>query len=121
MGAAFVLFGGFNVWVMLAKPGTHNQRFWIRIHRATGYGFVAVFLITSYFMLLRLKGLPDEAPPRILLHMSLAFALGPLLAAKILVARYQKGSRTLLAALATVFAPGRMSFSRQNWQNCRRE
>jgi ferredoxin-NADP reductase len=105
MGTAFVLFGGFNVWVMLAKSGTRNQRFWIRIHRATGYGFVAVFLITSYFMLLRLKGFPDEAPPRILLHMSLAFALAPLLAAKILVARYQKGSRTLLAALGiAIFA-----------------
>jgi hypothetical protein len=40
----------------------------------------------------------EELPPRILLYMSMALILAPLLAAKVLVARYQPGSRGLLSA-----------------------
>jgi ferredoxin-NADP reductase len=104
-GTVFVLFSGFNVWVMLVKNSPPNQRFWTYIHRAVGYAFLMVLVVMSYFMFLRLKGFPDEPSPRVLVHMSLALLLVPLLAAKILVARYQKGSRTLLAVLGiAIFA-----------------
>jgi hypothetical protein len=54
-------------------------RCWVFLHRAAGYGFIALFAVFSYFMLLRIKGSPDELSPRIILHMVLAFSLAPLL------------------------------------------
>ena len=107
-GLIFVLLAGLNPWIMLTNRGSceRNGRLWIRVHRAVGYVFIAMFLVTVYFMLLRLKGESDEVPPRILLHMSLALILAPLLLVKVLVARYQPpGSRGLLPALGiTIFA-----------------
>jgi ferredoxin-NADP reductase len=50
-------------------------------------------------MLLRIKGYPDELPPRILVHMCLALMVAPLLIAKMVVARKQKAARGLLSAL----------------------
>ena len=106
-GSLFVLLGGLNVWIMLTNRGSskRNSRLWIRVHRIVGYVFIAVFTITLYFMFLRIKGDSDELPPRILIHMSLALMLAPLLAVKVLVARHQPGSRGLLSALGiTIFA-----------------
>ena len=107
-GLLFVLLAGLNPWIMLTNRGDSERygRLWIRVHRSVGYIFIAVFAVTVYFMLLRLKGESDEVPPRILLHMSLALILAPLLFIKVLVARYQPpGSRGLLPALGiTIFA-----------------
>src|SRR5215469_18283428 len=107
-GFIFVLLAGLNPWIMLTNRASseRNGRLWIRVHRAVGYVFIAMFVVTVYFMLLRLKGESDELPPRILLHMSLALILAPLLLVKVLVARYQPpGSRGLLPALGiTIFA-----------------
>ena len=106
-GSLFVLLGGLNVWIMLTNRGSskRNSRLWMRIHRTVGYVFIAVFSITVYFMLMRIKGDSDELPPRILLHMSMALILAPLLVVKVLVARYQPVSRGLLSALGTtIFA-----------------
>jgi ferredoxin-NADP reductase len=75
------------------------------LHRAAGYAFVSLFVIFSYFMLLRLKGWSDEISPRIVLHMALAFALAPLLLVKIIAVRSRKASHALLCALGiTIYA-----------------
>jgi ferredoxin-NADP reductase len=106
-GSLFVLLGGLNVWIMLTNRGSSrpNSHLWMRVHRIVGYVFIAVFTITLYFMFMRVKGDSDELPPRILLHMSMALILAPLLVAKVLVARYQPGSRGLLSALGiAIFA-----------------
>jgi hypothetical protein len=106
-GSLFVLLGGLNAWIMLTNRGSSKEagRLWIRVHRSVGYIFIAAFTITLYFMFMRIKGDSEELPPRILLHMSMALILAPLLAAKVLVARYQPGSRGLLSALGiTIFA-----------------
>src|SRR5579862_7835706 len=106
-GSLFVLLGGLNVWIMLTNrcSSNRNSRLWRRVHRTVGYVFIAVFTITVYFMLMRIKGDSEELPPRILLHMSMALILAPLLVAKVLVARYQPGSSGLLFALGiTIFA-----------------
>src|ERR1700719_4407195 len=106
-GSLFALLGGLNVWIMLTNRGgsKRNSRLWMRIHRTVGYVFMAVFTITLYFMFARIKGDSDELPPRILLHMSMALILAPLMVTKVLVARHQPGSRGLLSALGiTIFA-----------------
>lgn len=100
----FLFVAGFNVWNMLTSRGVsaRSRRLWTQAHRAAGYAFIAMFAIFGYFMLQRVKGLQDELPPRLLLHASLALALVPLLVVKVLVARYQKAARGLLAALGIV-------------------
>src|SRR5215831_9610541 len=91
----FVLLAGFNVWSILATPSrfARNPQILIRVHRIAGYTFAAIFVVVSYFMLLRIKAIPDELPPRILVHMCLALMLAPLLIAKIVVARRHKAAR----------------------------
>jgi ferredoxin-NADP reductase len=75
------------------------------LHRAAGYGFISLFAIFSYFMLLRLRGWPDELSPRIVLHMALAFSLAPLLVVKVIAVRSRKASHALLCALGiTIYA-----------------
>src|SRR5215469_1722781 len=78
-GLIFLFLAGLNPWIMLTNRASSERsgRLWIRVHRTVGYLFIAVFAITVYFMLLRLKGESDELPPRILLHMSLALMLAP--------------------------------------------
>lgn len=97
----FVFLAGFNLWSMLTGHGTtaRSARFWTQAHRVAGYLFIALFAIFTYFMFLRVKGWQDEFSPRLLLHISLALSLAPLLLVKVLVARYQKASRALLSVL----------------------
>ena len=107
-GIVFVLLAGLNPWIMLTNRADSKPsgRMWMRVHRTVGYTFIAIFIVIVYFMLLRLKGESDELAPRILLHMSLALTLAPLLFVKVLVARYQPpGSRALLPVLGiAIFA-----------------
>jgi ferredoxin-NADP reductase len=97
----FVFLAGFNVWNMLTNRGTSMQsrRLWTQVHRIAGYGFITLFAILCYFMLLRVKGSSDELSARLVLHMSLALSLAPLVMVKVIVARYQKAARDLLTAL----------------------
>lgn len=107
LACLFVFLAGFNVWNRLASGTTsaRNHQLWIQIHRMVGYAFTALFAILCYFMLLRIKGLPDELPPRLILHMGLALMLAPLLLVKVIVARFQKAAIGLLQALGVaVFA-----------------
>jgi zinc transporter ZupT len=50
-------------------------------------------------MLLRIRGTADELSPRLILHMSLALVLAPLLLVKVIVVRFQKSAWGLLSAL----------------------
>jgi hypothetical protein len=87
----FVFLAGFNVWVMLSgRTATpHGQR-WILAHRIAGYTFITIFAILMFFMLLRVKGLPDELSPRVALHAGFALCMVPLLFAKVLLVRSKK-------------------------------
>ena len=100
LAAVFVLLATFNVWNMLSYGGsTIPVRWRILLHRAAGYGFIALFATFCYFMLLRIKAWPDELSPRIVLHMALAFSLIPLLLVKVITVRSRKASHALLCAL----------------------
>jgi len=97
----FVFLAGFNAWIMLSGRGAspRARRLWSQAHRTAGYTFIALFVIFCYFMLLRIRGTADELSPRLVLHMSLALVLAPLLLVKVIVVRYQKSAWGLLSAL----------------------
>jgi len=97
----FVFLAGFNAWIMLSGRGAtpRTRRLWSQAHRTAGYSFIALFLIFFYFMLLRIRGTADELSPRLILHMSLALVLAPLLLVKVIVVRFQKSAWGLLSAL----------------------
>jgi ferredoxin-NADP reductase len=101
LACLFVFLAGFNVWNMLTRRDTsaRSSRLWTQMHRAAGYGFIALFAILCYFMFLRIKGRSHELSPRLVLHLGLALSLAPLLLVKLMVARYQKAARGLLTAL----------------------
>ena len=101
LAALFVFLAGFNVWIMLTERGAspRSRRLWSRAHRIAGHTFIALFVVFCYVMLLRVGGYADELSPRLILHMSLAFLLGPLLLAKVMTVRYQKDAWKLLMVL----------------------
>ncbi|HLW53958.1 MAG TPA: iron-sulfur cluster-binding domain-containing protein [Candidatus Angelobacter sp.] len=100
----FVFLAGFNVWSMVTARGSspRSSRLWTEAHRIAGYLFIALFAVFCYYMLLSVRGWPDELPPRIIFHAGLALLLVPLLLVKVMVARYQKAARGLLTALGIV-------------------
>ena len=77
LASLFAFLASFNVWSMLSGHSGSKlpTRWWTLLHRAAGYGFIALFAVFSYSMLPRIKGWPDELSPRIVLHMALAFSL----------------------------------------------
>jgi ferredoxin-NADP reductase len=107
LGSLFVLLAAFNVWSMLTTPGrtARSKKLWTELHRAAGYVFIALYLVFCFYMLLRIKGWSDELSPRLVVHASLAFLVGPLLLAKVIAARHQKAARNLLMAIGiSIFA-----------------
>jgi hypothetical protein len=77
----------------------------IHAHRVGGYTFVLLFCVLFYFMALRLKGVSDELPNRLALHILLALLLLPVLLVKVLIARYYKQHSSVLLPLGvTIFA-----------------
>src|SRR5437899_7465017 len=109
LGSIFVLLAGGNVWVMLhassrSKDHAAHTRL-IRAHRLGGYAFILVFCVFFFFMALRIKGAPDELPPRLTFHIILALLLIPILLVKVLIARYYRHySSALLFLGVTIFA-----------------
>jgi ferredoxin-NADP reductase len=94
LGVVFVLLAIANVSSILNATGrsrdeTSRERL-IRIHRIGGYAFVGLFCAMTYFMALRLEGLSDELPPRLVIHLVLTLAIAPLLFVKILIVRYYR-------------------------------
>ncbi|HKA28361.1 MAG TPA: iron-sulfur cluster-binding domain-containing protein [Candidatus Binatia bacterium] len=109
LGCLFVVLAGANVWMMLhasSRSGDHATKArLIRAHRIGGYTFVLLFCVVFYFMALRLKGVPDELPARLTLHILLALLLPPILLVKVLIARYYKQYASALLPLGvTIFA-----------------
>jgi len=109
LGSVFVLLAGANVWVMLHASSrskdhaAHARLMWA--HRLGGYAFILLFCVFLYFMALRIKGVPDELPPRLTLHIILALLLVPILLVKVLIARYyRRYSSALLFLGVTIFA-----------------
>jgi ferredoxin-NADP reductase len=106
LAGLFVFLAAFNVWIMLTGRGAtpRSRKIWTQVHRICGYVFISLFVILCYFMLLRIRSL-DELSPRIVLHLSLAFILAPLLLVKVIVVRYQKSAWNVLITLGvTIFA-----------------
>ena len=109
LGVVFVVLAGANVWVMLhvssRSAADANRARLIRAHRVGGYTFVLLFCVLFYFMALRLRGVTDELPARLSLHILLALLLLPILLVKVLVARhYKQLSSVLLPLGVTIFA-----------------
>jgi len=109
LGSLFVLLAGANVWLMLhassrSKDLAAHARL-MRAHRLGGYTFILLFCVFFYFMALRIKGVPDELPPRLTFHVILALLLIPILLVKVLIARYYRHySSALLFLGVTIFA-----------------
>lgn len=103
LAALFVFLAGLNAWIMLTGAGStpRSRTLWTRVHRICGYSFIALYAIFCYFMLLRIRGSADELSPRLILHMGLALMLPPLLLVKVMVARFQKASWSVLIGLGT--------------------
>jgi ferredoxin-NADP reductase len=106
LAGLFVFLAGFNVWIMLTGRGAtaRTRRIWTQIHRVCGYIFISLFVISCYFMVLRIRS-ADELSPRIVMHLTLALILAPLLLVKVIVVRYQKSAWNVLITLGvTIFA-----------------
>jgi ferredoxin-NADP reductase len=107
LGFAFVLLGGFNVWLVLeawsrVKAANASSRM-LALHRIGGYLFIALFCVMSYYMLARLRTGADTSPT-VALHLALAMLISPLLFIKVLIARYYKNQHGLLMPLGlTIF------------------
>ena len=107
LSGIFVLLAAVNSYLMLrrSRGSSPTTRVWAgRAHRFIGYLFIFIYCAITYFMVLRLKGLPDELSPRNLIHALLALTLLPLLAAKVVVARYYKSQITILKILGSFIA-----------------
>ena len=108
LGAAFVLIGAINVWLILqasarVRDAQASTRL-IAAHRIGGYLFIALFCVMGYFMLARLGAAGGGAPPGTMLHITLAMVLSPLLFVKVLVARYYKSYHSFLTPIGlTIF------------------
>jgi len=108
LGAAFVLIGAINVWLILQASArvrdTQASTRLIAAHRIGGYIFIALFCVMGYFMLARLGDSGESAPPGAMLHITLAMVLSPLLFVKVLVARYYKSYHSFLTPIGlTIF------------------
>jgi len=93
LAGLFIFLAALNVWIMLTGRGAtpRGRRIWTQVHRVCGYTFISLFVIFCYFMLLRIRS-ADELSPRIILHLSLAFILAPLLLVKVIVVRFRKSA-----------------------------
>ena len=106
LAGLFVFLAAFNVWIMLTGRGAtpRTRKIWTQIHRVCGYLFISLFVVFFYFMLLRIRS-ADELSPRIVMHLTLALILAPLLLVKVIVVRYQKSAWNVLMTLGvTIFA-----------------
>jgi ferredoxin-NADP reductase/mono/diheme cytochrome c family protein len=108
LGLAFVLLGGFNVWLVLealsrlkaARAGSRLLAF----HRVGGYLFIGLFCVMGYVMITRLRDGGSDSSPTVTVHLALATILSPLLFIKVLIARYYKSQHGLLMPIGlTIF------------------
>src|SRR5262245_32585739 len=106
LGVLFVLVGAFNVWLIFHATSRLKDRGasarLIRVHRIGCYIFIMLFCVMIYYMVLRLRDIPDELSVRPMVHMLLAMLMVPLLFVKVLVARYYKTYYSILTPLGLI-------------------
>ena len=103
LGVTFVLIGAINVWLILqasarVRDAQANTRL-VAAHRIGGYLFIALFCVMGYLMVPRLGDFGGGAPPDVLIHMTLAMILSPLLFVKVLIARYYKTYYSVMTSI----------------------
>lgn len=110
IGILFAATGATTVWLIFHATARMKQKGsstrLIQAHRIGGYVFAALFCVMTYYMVLRLRDIPDELSARPMTHMILALVLIPLLFVKILIARFYKSSfySALLPLGLTIFS-----------------
>lgn len=109
-GTSFVALAAFNVVVMLeAQRPTWTARVrsrLITLHRIGGYLFVILLCIMVWIMSSRLIGVGlSKAPTYVVIHVTLALVLVPLVLIKVLIARRYKDKHSFLLPLGlAIFA-----------------
>jgi ferredoxin-NADP reductase len=111
IGLSLVCLAAVNVVLVIESsdaPRAQKTRSRLMLaHRAGGYLFVIIFSVMAYFMSRRLVGLglSNKLPTHLVVHVSLALLLIPLLFLKVLIARRYKQTHSLLMPLGlAIFA-----------------
>ncbi len=85
--------------VGVQQPDVAKTPKYRRIHHALGYTFITLFLLTSMFMIIRLKFWPVTVEPRVILHWALAESVIAIVIGKIVINRKYKKLYSHLPAL----------------------
>jgi ferredoxin-NADP reductase/mono/diheme cytochrome c family protein len=107
LGLVFVVVGAGNVWLILqataqVREAKASQRL-IAAHRIGGYVFVALFCVMAYYMVSRLREAASGSAS-MMIHMTLAMVLSPLIFVKVIIARYYKNYSSVLMPIGlTIF------------------
>jgi cytochrome c2 len=108
IGMIFLIIGFLAAWIMLslkgkAKDHIHRDRL-VLVHRILGYAFFGILAFMLLVMIIRISHYQGELQPRLIIHMSLALALVPLVGFKILIVRrYPLFTSRLLFFGVTIF------------------
>ena len=111
LGLAFLGLGVANTLLMFKLWGypfdhsTHRSSAppWLmRVHRATGYAFLLIYLYLMAQMLPRIWHYQIELPPRTVMHLTLGLAIGIILFLKISVVRFFKHLESTLVPMLGV-------------------
>lgn len=98
-----VAIAGINVWLMLESSLTsQNQAGYARLvrnHRLLGYVFLSLYTVMFFYMSSRVLGATDGLPTPIVIHITLALLLAPLIFLKVVIARHYKKHSSLLLPL----------------------
>src|SRR5215210_3895950 len=99
LGLTFLALGLINMFLMFhlwgypfdhaANKSTAPPRL-MRIHRLTGYAFLAIYIFLMTQMLPRIWHYQIELPPRTVMHLTLGLAIGIILFVKIGIVRFFK-------------------------------
>ena len=103
LGLVFVALATLNV-VTILESSRRERTQWtqarlIALHRVSGYLFIGLFAVMVWSMSKRLIGSPEALSGGTVAHVALAILLGPLLFAKVMVARRYKNHYAILFPL----------------------
>jgi mono/diheme cytochrome c family protein len=95
----------FHLWGYPFDHATHRSsapRWLMRVHRATGYAFLLIYLYLMAQMLPRIWHYQIELPPRTVMHLTLGLAIGIILFVKIGIVRFFKHLESSLVPMLGV-------------------
>ena len=102
----FLALGMILVLIMLNLQGNPKERprglLLRKIHRFLGYLFVLTYLVILAGMILKVSGAAGEFSPRVVIHLTLALLLFPLLLIKVLIVRSYKRLYSHLVSLGLI-------------------